>query len=118
MVTVAGGQLVLVERRLADVSASLQDATGGTALCRIDGAGGSVKHLEGRTAALLEARRLLRRTPTGDLAPLLDAWLAARDARRARGTSEAWRAYDDGGVAELAWLLAQRATALREEAAS
>lgn len=106
--TLAMDPLALVERRLAEVSTSLQVATGGVALCRIDGSHGSVKDLEGRTAALLEARRLLRGTPARDLAPVLDQWQESRDARRARAASEAWRAYDDGGVAELERLVGQR----------
>jgi hypothetical protein len=97
----------LVQSRLDEVSGSLQAATGGAALCRIDGTGGSAKWLEGRMAALLEVRRLLRRDPQADPGPLLDRWRANREAHLARGTSPAWRDYDDGGVTELEWLLAQ-----------
>ncbi|MCU0301699.1 MAG: hypothetical protein MUF35_08890 [Candidatus Nanopelagicales bacterium] len=95
----------VVQARLDEVSGSLHAATGGGALCRIDGTGGSAKSLEGRMAALLEARRLLRRDPQADLRPLLDAWRASRDAHLARGASPAWREYDNGGVAELERLL-------------
>jgi hypothetical protein len=101
----------LVQERLDQVSGSLHVATGGAALCRIDGTGGSAKHLEGRMAALLEVRRVLRRDPQADPGPLLDRWRANREAHLARGASPAWRDYDDGGVAELEWLLAQRSPA-------
>jgi hypothetical protein len=101
------GLAPVVQQRLEAVTGSLHDATGGAALCRIDGTGGSAKRLEGRMAALLEMRRLLRRDPDADPGPVLDTWLARRAAHLARGASPAWRDYDDGGVAELEWLLAQ-----------
>jgi hypothetical protein len=98
----------LVQQRLDAVTASLHVATDGAALCRVDGTGGSAKRLEGRMAALLEVRRMLRRDPGADPGPVLDTWLANREAHRARGASAAWRDYDDGGVGELEWLLAHR----------
>lgn len=94
-----------VEARLAEVTASLQAATGGGALCRIDGTGGSAKSFEGRTAALLEVRRLLRRDPDADLAPVLDRWRADLGTHTRRGSSAAWLEYVAGGVAELEHLL-------------
>lgn len=103
---VAGtGALPLVELRLEQVSAALNEATGGAALCRIDGTGGSAKHLEGRMAALLEVRRILRRDPDAGLAAVLDPWRSTRAAHLARGASAAWLDYDEGGVAEIEWLL-------------
>ena len=99
--------LPLVERRLEQVSESLNAATGGDALCRIDGTGGSAKRLEGRMAALLEVRRLLRRDPGADLSTVLGSWRATREAHLRRRASEAWLEYDEGGVSELEWLLRQ-----------
>ena len=94
-----------VEARLAEVSTSLQAATGGAALCRIDGTGGSAKSFEGRTAALLEVRRLLRRDPEADLTPVLARWRADLASHTSRGSSAAWLEYVAGGVAELEHLL-------------
>jgi hypothetical protein len=90
-----------VEQRLAEVSASLNQATGGQALCRIDGTGGTAKSFEGRMAVLLEVRRLLRRDPGADLAPVLDRWRADLGTRTERGSSPAWLDYLAGGVSEL-----------------
>ena len=102
----AAGLLPLVDLRLDQVSASLNAATGGRALCRVDGTGGGAKYLEGRMAALLEVRRLLRRTPGAPLDPVLDRWRADRDNHLARGASAAWQEYDEGGVTEVQWLIA------------
>lgn len=93
-----------VERRLADVSSSLTRATGGAALCRIDGTGGSAKALEGRMAALLEVRRTLRRDPSTDLTGIAGRWQADLDLHRAKGSSAAWTDYLGAGVDELARL--------------
>jgi hypothetical protein len=103
----ASAALSLVEGRLEQVSSSLNEATGGAALCRIDGTGGSAKRLEGRMAALLEVRRLLRRDPGADLEAVLASWRASREAHLRRGASAAWLDYDEGGVSELEWLLRQ-----------
>lgn len=90
-----------VEQRLAEVTASLSRATGGGALCRVDGTGGTAKSFEGRMAVLLEVRRLLRRDTGVDLAPVLERWRADLRVRTARGSSPAWLDYLAGGVAEL-----------------
>lgn len=106
----------LVELRLAQVSESLIAATGGAALCRVDGTGGSAKYLEGRMAALLEVRRILRRDPGADLAAVLAAWQSNRDVHLSRGASAAWLEYDDGGVTEIEWLLEHAPTSgVRED---
>ena len=97
--------LAMVERRLGEVINSLDAATGGAALCRIDGAGGTAKHLEGRTAVLLAARRLLRRDPDADLSGMRDQWRADEATHQRRGSSAAWLAYLAGGCAELDHLL-------------
>ena len=97
--------LRVLERRLGEVTESLTAATGGAALCRIDGAGGTAKHLEGRTAALMAARRLLRKDPGADLTGLLDQWRVDQATHRQRGSSAAWLAYLEGGCAELDHLL-------------
>jgi hypothetical protein len=99
-------RMALVEQRLAEVSGSLNAATGGAALCRIDGTGGSAKSLEGRMAALLEVRRTLRRDPDADLAPMAARWRADLELRRAKGSSAAWIDYSSSGTDELARLLA------------
>ncbi len=97
--------LTILQRRLGEVAESLTTATGGAALCRLDGAGGTAKHLEGRTAALMAARRLLRKDPDADLSGLLDQWRADQATHRRRGSSAAWLAYLEGGCAELEHLL-------------
>ncbi len=93
--------LATIERRLAEVTVSLTTATGGAALCRIEGAGGTAKHLEGRTAALMAGRRLLRKDAEADLTSLHDQWHADLARHRQRGSSAAWLAYSEGGCAEL-----------------
>ncbi|MGB7981489.1 MAG: hypothetical protein WCF36_11935 [Candidatus Nanopelagicales bacterium] len=98
--------LDFVESRMREVAESLTAATGGLALCRIEGAGGTAKHLEGRTAALMAARRLLRKDPDADLTGLRDQWRADQATHRHRGSSAAWLAYLEGGCAELDHLLA------------
>jgi hypothetical protein len=100
--------LALVERRLGEVTASLNEATGGAALCRIDGTGGSAKSLEGRMAALLEVRRSLRKDPDAGVAAaaaLVERWRSDLQQRSVRGASAAWQEYLAGGVAELEHLL-------------
>jgi hypothetical protein len=99
-------RMAVVEQRLAEVTASLNTATGGAALCRIDGTGGSAKSLEGRMAALLEVRRTLRRDPDADLSAIADRWHADLELRRAKGSSAAWTDYLSAGAAELASLVA------------
>ena len=93
-------RLTAVGRLIDEVGASLNNATGGGALCRIEGTGGSAKYLEGRMAALLEARRLLRREPVADLRAQADRWRADLEDRSRRGSSRAWLDYLAGGVAE------------------
>jgi hypothetical protein len=100
--------MALVERRLAEVTALLDSATGGTALCRIDGTGGSAKSLEGRMAALLEVRRTLRRDPGASLLPIAARWEADLELRRAKRSPAAWTDYLSAGADELASLLPQR----------
>src|SRR5512139_2788662 len=96
-------RMAVVEQRLAEVTASLSTATGGAALCRIDGTGGSAKSLEGRMAALLEVRRTLRRDPDADLSAMAVRWQADLELRRAKGSSAAWTDYLSAGAAELGW---------------
>jgi hypothetical protein len=93
----------LLATRRAAAERDLVAATGGGALCRIDGdVVGTVKYQEGRLAAVAELQRAVR--VHGDR-PLdlarrhLDTWTAEAAAVRERGT--AWRAYRAGGVAEL-----------------
>lgn len=104
--------MATVEQRLAEVSASLNAATGGAALCRIDGTGGSAKSLEGRMAALLEVRRSLRRDPSADPARIADRWRADLALRREKGSSAAWTDYLGAGSDELTRLLARQQPAL------
>lgn len=102
-------RLPIVEQRLAEVSTSLNSATGGGALCRIDGTGGSAKSLEGHMAALLELRRSLRKDPDDGAraaTTLLDRWRSDLAERSERGASAAWLEYLAGGVSELEHLLA------------
>lgn len=101
-----GGSLVAaIEARLAQVGSSLNLATGGGALCRIEGIGGGAKRLEGRMAALLEARRALRTDPGADLAALALRWHSEAQSRQARGSAPAWLDYLEGGAGELDALL-------------
>jgi hypothetical protein len=100
--------LALIERRLGEVTASLNEATGGAALCRIDGTGGSAKSFEGRMAALLEVRRSLRKDPDAGVtaaSALVERWRSDLQQRSARGASAAWQEYLAGGVTELEHLL-------------
>jgi hypothetical protein len=94
-------RLEQVQRRLQEVGSSLNDATGGAALCRIDGTGGTAKSLEGRMAVLLEVRRRLRRDSGADLTDIRDKWTADLATRRERGSAGPWIDYLEGGVAEL-----------------
>lgn len=96
--------LAHVEHRLVEVSTSLDAATGGQALCRLDGATGSAKSLEGRSAALLEVRRVLRKDPHAPFTGVAQRWASDLASRRARSASAAWLEYLEGGVAELAAL--------------
>lgn len=105
--------LAHVEQRLAEVTASLNEATGGAALCRIDGTGGSAKSLEGRMAVLLDLRRALRRDP--DSGPrtaraLAQRWRDDLRTRTEAGASKAWLEYLAGGLAELEHHLATAGT--------
>ncbi len=90
-----------VEERIATVSRSLEEATGGAALCRLDGRSTSEKELEGRVAALLQLRRDLRRGAGTDPRELAEQWRADLASRRRRGSGPAWVAYLAGGVSEL-----------------
>lgn len=90
-----------LEERLAEVSRSLTAATGGQALCRLDGHVAPAKELEGRMAALLELRRALRADPDADMHAIADRWRRDLASRRAKGSSAAWLAYLAGGLAEL-----------------
>jgi hypothetical protein len=90
-----------VQRRLGEVGEALNRATGGQALCRLDGAATTAKELEGRMAVLLELRRALRRDPDADLGAIDQRWRDDLAARTAAGASQAWVAYLTGGVAEL-----------------
>ncbi len=107
MVSPRGGRLDQVERRIAELSAALQAATGGAPLCRRDDASGSAgglgsaKHVEGRISALREARRALQRDPGVDLADLVDRWRADLGRRAGQGAAAAWQEYLLGGVEEL-----------------
>lgn len=90
-----------VERRLGEVGEALNRATGGQALCRLDGSATTSKELEGRMAVLLELRRLLRSDPTADLADIDRRWRRDLLQRQEAQASRAWLAYLSGGVAEL-----------------
>lgn len=102
------GLLETVARRLREVSESLNAATGGAALCRIDGTGGSAKSLEGRAAALQAARRALRRGGEEDavLDDLLQRWRQDLAKRTDSGAGAAWLDYLSAAVAELEHLRA------------
>lgn len=91
--------------RLAEAAAALNAATGGAALCRIGGTGGTAKALEGRVAALQEVRRALRDDPDADLQIVLDRWSADLAVRRKQASSAAWLEYLEAGVAEITGLL-------------
>lgn len=93
--------LIAVHRARAEVD--LLGATGGRSICRVEGPDTAlVKGAEGRMAALAELDRLVRGSEgaASDLAAeVLGRWAVERTAAAGRGV--AWRAYFDGGVAEL-----------------
>lgn len=93
----------LLATRRAAAERDLVAATGGGALCRVDGdVVGTVKYQEGRLAAVAELQRAVRTRADDPLALArrnLDSWTAEAAAAQDRGT--AWRAYRAGGVAEL-----------------
>jgi len=96
--------LALVEQRLDTAERDLADATGGAPLCRIDGSGpAGPKFAEGRTAALAELRRALRRSPGADAVQVVGESIATWDhhERAAAGQGPSWRAYRAGGATEL-----------------
>ncbi len=108
MVSPRDGRVDQVERRIAELSAALQAATGGAPLCRRDdaagsaaGGPGSAKQVEGRISALREARLALQRDPGTDLADLVDRWRADLGRRAEQGAAAAWQEYLLGGVEEL-----------------
>jgi hypothetical protein len=90
-----------VEQRLGEVGEALNRATGGQALCRLDGAATTAKELEGRMAVLMELRRALRRDPGAGIEPVAQRWRDDLAARTAAGASQSWIAYLTGAVAEL-----------------
>jgi hypothetical protein len=96
-------EIDLLAARRSDAERDLVAATGGGAVCRIDGdVVGTVKYQEGRLAAVAELQRAVRahRDEPLDLARRhLETWTAEAAAVQDRGT--AWRAYRAGGVAEL-----------------
>lgn len=94
----------LLTARRSAAERDLVAATGGGAVCRVDGdVVGTVKFEEGRLAAVAELQRAVRaheRDGALDLARRhLETWTAEAAAVEDRGT--AWRAYRAGGVAEL-----------------
>jgi hypothetical protein len=79
------------------------EATGGEALCRPSTPESpAAKAAEGRLAALTELQRAVRRTgldPSDLVADQLEQWWARRSGITA--DDPAWRAYHEGGIAEL-----------------
>jgi hypothetical protein len=98
--------LPIVEERIGQVGQRLTSATGGQALCRLDGHMASAKELEGRMAVLMELRRALRKDPEADVSGIPNRWRADLDRRQEAGDSASWLAYLSGGVAEADQLLA------------
>lgn len=100
-----------IDDRLAAVEAELTAAAGDVSLCTISRSGGPVdgiKYLEGRMAALAEARRATRHEPESDLAlvaSIASAWRDQLAAVRERDAGRGWIAYRAGGVDELDDLL-------------
>lgn len=95
------GLMDRLETRLGEVGTKLTLATGGQALCRLDGQVTSAKELEGRMAVLLEVRRAVRADPEVDLSAIADKWRADLAVRQSKGASAAWTSYLAGGLAEL-----------------
>ncbi|MCD9622694.1 hypothetical protein [Rhabdothermincola salaria] len=100
--------LDLLAQARARAEADLTAASGGAPLCRIDGRDGAatVKHAEGRMAALAEAQRAARTHGVVDtvsllalVQSLLEAWQDAADASLDPGPS--WVAYRQGGITAL-----------------
>ncbi|MEX1280369.1 MAG: hypothetical protein AB1Z55_06575 [Acidimicrobiia bacterium] len=100
-----------IDDRLAAVEAELTAAAGDVSLCTISRSGGSVdgiKYLEGRMAALAEARRLTRHDPRLDPATIqsiASTWREQLVVVRERDAGRGWVAYRAGGVDELDDLL-------------
>lgn len=94
-----------VDERLGVVGERLNATTGGQSLCRLDGHMASAKELEGRMAALLEARRAVRADPEADLGSIATRWRADLGARQGQSASAAWISYLQGGVSELELLM-------------
>jgi hypothetical protein len=107
--------LALVEQRLAAVEERLLALAGNQSLCELSKAGapGGVKELEGRSAALRDARRALRgadhREAAAAVAVVADAWRAQLAADERRGP--VWVRYRTGGLDELERLAAGLLTA-------
>ncbi len=101
-----------IDDRLAAVEAELTAAAGDVSLCTISRSGGPVdgiKHLEGRMAALAEARRATRHELDPDPATvesIASRWRDQLVAVRERDAGRGWVAYRAGGVDELGDLLA------------
>lgn len=98
-----------VDDRLADAEARLTTAAGDRSLCDLSRAGapGGVKELEGRSAALREARRGIR-AAAGEPAPAvvtatLGRWRDELALDASRGP--VWERYRLGGIDELERLL-------------
>jgi hypothetical protein len=98
--------LVVVERRLAAVEATLESLTGDRSLrdLAVTGDAGSVKELEGRMAALLDAGRAVRRGHDARLAVGVTVASWETSLRLAQQQGRQWLAYRWGGAEELAAL--------------
>jgi len=100
--------LIVLERRLVAVEAELSGLTGDRTLrdLGLSGDAGTVKELEGRMAALLDAGRAVRRGPDARLAVgvTVASWEASL--RLAQQQGPQWLAYRWGGAEELAGLAA------------
>jgi hypothetical protein len=103
---IASGRSFNPSRHRASAEAALIEATGGTPICRLDGAGAHLedrKFAEGRLAAVIELQHALRNAREPDdgavSRDLLAAW--ENEQQVAQGRGGAWVAYRSGGVSEL-----------------
>lgn len=91
--------LVALDQRIAELGALLTATTAGAPLCRTH-MGPAVKEHEGRIAALMAARRAIRRDGQEAAVVILQQWEQDAATGRARGGAS-WEAYWAGGIAEL-----------------
>lgn len=88
-----------------DAISLLDETLAGAALCRVDGGlARPAKYWEGRSAALAQVRRALRRAEAGTEAELLATLRATWRRQLETQRGEAWQTYNSAGLEALAEL--------------